>query len=75
MNFDHSKLRGKIYEKFRSQRQFAQALGISPATLNHRLSGKLPFTAPEMFKAIRLLEIDPSEISKYFLTLRKEKTQ
>ena len=68
MNFDHSKLRGKIYEKFRSQRQFAQAMGISPATLNHRLSGKLPFTAPEMFKAITLLEIDPSEISKYFLT-------
>jgi len=75
MNFDHSKLRGKIFEKFRSQRQFAQALGISPATLNYRLSGKLPFTAPEMFKAIRLLEIDPSEISKYFLTPRKEKTQ
>ncbi len=68
MNFDHSKLRGKIFEKFRSQRQFAQALGISPATLNYRLSGKLPFTAPEMFTAITLLEIDPSEISKYFLT-------
>lgn len=75
MNFDYSKLRGKIFEKFRCQRQFAQALGISPATLNSRLSGKLPFTAPEIFTAITLLEIDPSEISKYFLTPRKEKTQ
>lgn len=67
--FDHSKLRGRIYEKYGRATKFAEALGISASALSWRLAGRTEFTQGEISRACRLLEIPDEEIGAYFFTL------
>ena len=73
--FDYSKLRGRIVEKFGAQGPFSIALGISEGTLSSRMMNKLPFTGDEIARACILLSIPFEEISQYFFTPKVEKTQ
>lgn len=66
--FDHSKLIGRIIEKFKTRQAFAEAMGMSPTVLTGRLKGDIQWTAEEIAKAIDLLEIEPGEIQVYFFT-------
>ena len=71
--FDYTKLKVAIKNKYRSQKAFACALGISYVSLNQRLNNHLPWRNDEVLRACRLLNI-PIEISHlYFLILDKEK--
>ena len=65
---DYRKLKGKITEIFGSQKAFAEALGVSYTSLNHRLNGKLSWKIIEIEKACELLKIIPEEIHLYFFT-------
>lgn len=59
---DTNKLRGKIAEKGLSQRDVAQALGISDATFYRKMKEK-KFDSSEISKMINVLEIEnPIEI-------------
>ena len=69
MEFDYSKLRGRIKEIFGTQDNFADALNIGRVSLSQRLTGKLEFTQEEMMKSCELLKFDSSEIPSYFFTL------
>lgn len=69
MEFDYSKLRGRIKEIFGTQDNFADALNIGRVSLSQRLTGKLEFTQEEIMKSCELLKFDPSEIPSYFFTL------
>lgn len=73
--FDYSKLRGRIVEKFGAQGPFSAALGISEGTLSSRMMNKLPFTGDEIARACILLDIPFKEISQYFFAPKVEKTQ
>ena len=73
--FDYSKLRGRIVEKFGAQGPFSMALGISEGTLSSRMMNKSPFTGDEIAKSCILLHISFDEISQYFFTPKVEKTQ
>lgn len=66
MSYDYSRLRGKIVEKFKSQRRFALAMGMSERTLSLKLSNKHYWKQPEILKAIELLGIPQEEITLYF---------
>ena len=73
--FDYSKLRGRIVEKFGAQSQFSVALGISEGTLSSRMMNKSTFTGEEIARSCILLGIPFEEISRYFFTPKVEKTQ
>lgn len=75
MNFDYSKLLGKIKEKFRTQGKFAIAMGIGLSSLNQRLNNKAEFSQNEIDRACILLGIGKEKISTYFFTLEVQKIE
>lgn len=66
MNWDYSKLRGKIKEVCGSQDELAKQIGIGRVSLSKRLNNQLDFEQEEIFKACDALGIDYSEIPAYF---------
>lgn len=72
MEYDYSKLRGKIIEKYSNNGNFANEIGISERTLSLKLHNKIAFKQTEIDKAILLLDIPIEEISEYFF---KKKVQ
>ena len=70
MTLDYSKLRGRIKEKFGTEKEFARALNISYATLNKKLNNIYDFSQTEIAKSVRLLMIEDKEISNYFFYIK-----
>lgn len=66
MKFDYSKLKGKIREKYGSDKKFAEALSIGRVSLSMRLNNKLEFTQSEIIKSVELLNLTPDLIPDYF---------
>lgn len=66
MNYDFSKLRGKIVEKYGNITSFSSKLDVSVATLSLKLRGRRSFSNREIEQCIELLGIDRSQISEYF---------
>lgn len=64
--FDYRKLRGKIRERYGTERDFAKALGVSPATLSAKLNNKLYFTQKDMRTICNMLDLSISDIPAYF---------
>lgn len=64
--FDYSKLEGKITEVYKTNYKFAEALGVSKASLSAKLNNKVDFTQSEIQKSIILLKIPEDEVSLYF---------
>lgn len=73
MNYDYSKLNGKIKEVCDTQDIFAKKMGISTTSVNNKLNNKTPFTQNEIDMAIQILNIKPEEIQAYFFTQKVEK--
>ena len=71
MNFDHSKLLGRIVEKFGSQRALAAYIGWTESKLSARLNNSVQFDAEEIMLlcAPDVLDIPPEEIQVYFFTV------
>ena len=66
--YDYSKLRGKIVQKFGTQKNFAMAMGWSERTLSLKLNGFVFWKQHEISKALELLNIEESSINEYFFT-------
>ncbi len=66
MEWDYSKLRGRIREKCRTQEMFAKKLGIGRVSMSQRINNKLEFSQCEIFKSCEILGIEFSDIPKYF---------
>ena len=62
----HAKLRGRIREKYKTQENFAKALGISRGSLIGRLKGDLDFTYAEVINGCRLLGLNDEDAPEYF---------
>ena len=60
------KLRIRILEYYDTQRNFAEALGISQNLLTYRLQGRTQFRPKEIYKVCQMLEIPQEEIADYF---------
>lgn len=72
--FDYSKLKGRITEKFGSQKNFAIACGYAENTVSNKLSGKMKISTDDIvnWSKPELLDIPSVEIPEYFF---KEKVQ
>lgn len=75
VEFDYSALRGKIVEKFGSQKEFALALGLSERTLSMKLNNKVYFTQDEIRKTAQLLDVKISKLKEYFFTPKIQKVE
>lgn len=75
MNFEYSKLRGRIKEVFGTQDNFAKALGIGRVSLSQRLNNYLDFSQEEINKAYILLNLSKEEIPIYFFTTKVQKNE
>jgi len=69
VKFVYAKLKGRITEKCGTQKAFAEILGITEGTLTSKLLGHTYFTQREIWKAIKILDIDPSEVTLYFFAV------
>lgn len=70
MDFDFSKLSGRIVEKFGTRVACAAAVEMSEFALYNRLNNKVPFTVDEVYtlSAPNCLDIPAEEIPTYFFT-------
>ena len=68
IEFDYSKLRGRIREKFHTEQDFGNAMKLSHTSLSKKLNGKVRFNHGELFKMQKLLDISDVEFSTYFFT-------
>ena len=73
--FDTSKLRGRIIEKFGSQKAFCEAVGCSVAFLSNYLNGKAQLSQITMAKWVTALEIASGEIDVYFFNPKVHETE
>ena len=64
--YKYSKLKGRIVEKYQSQKNFAKAFGIAENSMSLKLTGQTQFTQEDIEKAASLLEIEKSEYGSYF---------
>ena len=67
--FSYAKLKGRIVEKYGSQRDFAKALGISECSMTQKMNGHSFFSQTEIYRAIEILDIDPRTVTSYFFTV------
>jgi DNA invertase Pin-like site-specific DNA recombinase len=70
MAYDYRKLRGRIIEKFGSQKAFAQEMGLSEHTVSSKLNSKVYWKQPEIQSACDLLGINHDDVQIYFFTLK-----
>ena len=66
MNYDYSKLKGRIIEKYDSQRSFAEAIGKTQTTKSFKIYGKASWNQDEIVKAIEVLGLSKDDIVEYF---------
>ena len=68
MQFDFSKLRGRIIERYGSCAAFASDMGKSSVWVSSRLNNVVHWAADEIAEAIKpeRLDIPPEEIPAYF---------
>ena len=69
IKFNYSQLRGRIIEKLGSQQAFAMELGLGNCSISMKLNGHTSFSQEEIARAIKILDIDPAEVSAYFFTV------
>ena len=70
MAFDFNKLRGRIKERYGSEKQFAEAMGMAQSNMSARLNGKIHWSADEIKLASDLLCVPDEELVAYFFTLK-----
>lgn len=68
LQYDYSKLLGRIVEKFGGQRAFAKAIGMSERSLSLKLNNKVPFKQREIDACIVALDLEKEDIPAYFFT-------
>ena len=63
---ESNKLRGKIFEQFRTMTEFAHAIGYTTATVSRKLSGKSKWNYKDVSVICKVLDIPMSEADQYF---------
>ena len=70
MQFDYSKLTGKIVEILGDKKTLAERMGISYMTMMNRMHSRRPFDQREILEVCELLGINRSEIPDYFFVTK-----
>lgn len=74
IEFDYSKLRGKIKEVYGNESDFAEAVGISSVSLSKKFNNRTGFSESEMLVACEKLGISIDETYPYFFNRKVKKT-
>ena len=71
VNYNYSKLLGRITERFGTRKAFAEAMNIPPSMLSEILLNKRKLTQPLIKKMAspKYLDIPLNEYGEYFFTL------
>ena len=75
MEFDYSKLLGRIRECGFTQETLAKEIGITESSMSLKLTNKTPFKQIEIRLICKVLNIQRSEIGVYFFTPKVRKTR
>ncbi len=75
MEFDYSKLKGRIKEVCNTQEVFADAVSISTTSISAKLNNKVEWSQKEIEKATVVLGILEEEIPKYFFVKKVQQTE
>lgn len=68
--YETSKLRGRIVEKFGTVDAFSQAASLTRGSISDYLNGKKYLNQKDMNEWIKLLDIEKTEIFDYFFALK-----
>lgn len=68
--FDHSKLRGRIVEKYGTLNAFYAQLPITSDMAYRKVNGKSGLSRQDILDWCRLLDIELQDIPIYFFTLK-----
>ena len=68
VNLDHSKLKGRIVERYGTQHRFAEAFGISIVQMSAKMRNRSSFSVRDILKICKMLEIPTSQIGDFFFT-------
>lgn len=66
--YDYKKLRGRIIEKYGSNKEFAEAINKKPCAISHLLNGTLRFTQEVIDEWCKALDIVQDDIGIYFFS-------
>lgn len=66
--YDHSKLRGRITEKYGTISAFSEALGLSLTSVSDKLNEKTGFSRDDIEKWSGLLDISNAEIGLFYFS-------
>lgn len=66
MDYDYSKLKGKIREVYGTDTAFATAMDMGRVSLSLKLNNKSEWSQDEMEKAMMLLKIPRTSVRAYF---------
>lgn len=66
--FAYRKLKGRIVEKYNTQREFAECVGITKNAMSRKMNGKTMLSQRDIELWCQLLEIDKDDIGEYFFT-------
>ena len=75
MEFDYSKLLGRIKECGFTQETLAKEIGITESSMSLKLTNKTPFKQIEIRLICKVLNIQDNEIGVYFFTPKVRKTR
>ena len=70
LEFDYSKLRGRIVEKFGTYAAFFKKLEITEVQASKKLNGKAGFSQEDMVQWSNLLDISLGDIGLYFCAVK-----
>lgn len=70
MEYDYSKLLGRIVECVGTQKELAQKIGLSEHSVSMKLNNQRGWKQKEIRKIAEVLQIPSSEIAAYFFAER-----
>lgn len=70
MEYDYSKLLGRIVECVGTQKELAQKIGLSEHSVSMKLNNQRGWKQKEIRKIAEVLQIPSSEIAAYFFVER-----
>lgn len=74
LEFDYSKLLGRIKERLGKQENLAEKIKLSQVSLNKKLNNQVPFSQKDIISIVIELEIPFEEIPNYFFTPKVRKS-
>lgn len=70
IQYNYSKLKGRIVEKFGNIKNLSKSISLSATTLYKKLSGKEYFNQWQIEMIRKALEISETEVNEYFFVYK-----